>query len=238
MAKKTPSIDPIAWCARAASEEKYRPVLCGVHRDEEDPSIFVATNTHQMYVVQVTHDAPLETVWQPGQRRVLNPKLKVTDSDVNNGTYPNWRRVMPFNLDGSHNSKNAEEIAAGKGRYTEFTFDAGRMAHVLNCMKTAAKQNANRVRFRFETDGTLVLTVTDPFNHDTLTYSLPKFGKLTLTGENADTEIAFCVEYLLDALKGTIGEVTMRFYANSRAAQLNFNAHPGCVAVIMPMALY
>lgn len=259
--KKLKPFDVFAWLNTAVSPDTYRPILCGVYRDAEE-DMFVSTDTHHMLIARVAkYDQPLEDTWTPGTIKVLDTKLqKSLGADTVEGTYPNWRRVIPFNLDGSIRVKSKEDTygAEAKEWCVEITVDAYTFATLLEGLKTAAKNNANRVRFTPDS----LRSSDDPIRWSMLAKTLDEDAGVEFSGkfhcdvklincegkERPITEdefqgrfpVAFNVNLLLDALKGiNLGSnVTMRFWANSRAMQINYEAHPNLAAVVMPMAAY
>jgi hypothetical protein len=255
MAKKPARFDAFAWLDKAVSDDLYRPVLCAVHRDAANPNTFVATNTHILFAVTLDdQDCPLEETWAPGTNKVLNAKLqkKVLDKDVYNFAYPNWSRVIPFALDG----KVKDDGYSKTDMFVEITCNVAELVQVLNYMRPVCKDVANRLRIapiQNKNGGwDIEFKAAYESKHGIEVTTLCKnMATVQLTnGDRVETTfdltnrlpIAFNCEYLLDALNGANlfpdGEVTMRFYAASRAMQMNFSRIPNITAVIMPMSLY
>ncbi len=81
------------FLASAASEDKTRPILQGIHVEtQDDQKIFVCTDGRRMHIVRINVDIP------DGEYQILvNTQSNVTIEAVPPGTYkfPDWRKVDP-----------------------------------------------------------------------------------------------------------------------------------------------
>ncbi len=223
----------------AVSTDNHRPVLTGVlfHYDGSELTL-VATDTHRLAVRKLAHTGggtPFSAVIPDRALKAIKGLPAGDDQEITisfgggrlgveaggarvisqllNGPYPNWERVVP--------SESTRVWQVEKDQLEE------RVKRVM----ILARDNANRVRLAGNGD-TLLLSARSDEKGEAK-------EEVAMVPANGDVEIAFNGRFILDALTPLGGPgVKVEMTESSRPAIFKNGDDDGYFCIIMPMALY
>ncbi len=236
MADLKAAVDSVLF---AVSTDTHRQVLTGVlFLYDGEVLTLVATDTHRLAVrkvikeglgsavnvivpdkalkaiklLPVAEDAPVTILFGGGRLGVEADGAKVV-SQVLNGTYPAWQRVVP----GEHTRVWLAEV--------------DQLSQKLKRMMILARDNAGRVRFKGEGDQIVLASRSEDKGEAK--------EEVTMVPTNGDVEIAFNGKYVLDYLAILPGPgVRIEMTESTKPAVLrSADDTSGSFCVIMPMAL-
>lgn len=222
----------------AVSEDHTRELLTGVNFQYDGETLtLVATDTHRLAVCRIEQPgigSEIKVVVPEKALRIIKSLPVADDEEVTlrfddvrisvdvgtaavvsqllNGTFPNWERVVPT-------------------EYTrQWTLDRKQFVDNLKRMTILARDNSHRVKLAGQGD-TVVITAQSGRGEAR--------EEVSVLSENGDLEIAFNVRYILDALGSMPGEgVRVQITEASRGTVFRpVEKGENQFCVIMPMAL-
>lgn len=229
------AIDSVIY---AVSTDFHRQVLTGVlFSYDGDTLTLVATDTHRLAVRHISQSGigsnttaivpekalkALKTLPVSDEEKIAlkfgNGRVGVQTggarivSQLLNGAYPNWQRVVP-----SESTR-------------KWSVEADQLEDKVRRTLILARDNANRVRFRGAGDQITIAARSDEKGEAK--------EELAMVPENGDIEIAFNGRYVLDALAAVKGPgVNVEMTESSRPAVFRPADDEGYFCVIMPMAI-
>lgn len=223
----------------AVSTDNHRPVLTGVFFSYDGTELtLVATDTHRLAVrkmqqpgggasfsavipdralraiksLPVGDDAVITISFGGGRLGVEAGGARVI-SQLLNGPYPNWERVVP-----SESTRN-------------WQVEVDQLAEKTKRVMILARDNANRVRMTGNGDNLLLSARSEEKGEAK--------EEVPMVPSNGDVEIAFNGKFVQDALQPIKGPgLRVEMTESSRPAIFRPAEDEGYFCVIMPMALY
>lgn len=230
------AIDSVSF---AVSTDNHRPILNGVLFQYDGTTLtLVATDTHRLAVKRLHKPGIGESMTAVVPERALRAikNLPLTDADtvtiafgsgrlgveaggakivsqLLNGTYPNWERVVPTETTRS------------------WTMETDQLKELVGRVMILARENANRVRMIGQGEQVLLAARSDERGEAK--------ELLPAVAVNGDVEIAFNGKFMQDALAAIQGQgVRVEMTEASRAAIFRPVDDESYFCVVMPMALF
>lgn len=222
----------------AVSDDSSRPVLTGVLFSYDGEALtLVATDTHRMAVHKIKQEGigndVTAVVPEKALRIIKNLKIDADEvisigfsesrltvdigsakmvSQLLNGQYPNWERVVP-------------------SEYTRvWTVDRQELHEHVKRAMILARDSANRIRFSGQNDKVVISVRSEDKGESK--------EEISALSKNGDVDIAFNGRYVMEALTALEGEgIQAEMTESSRPAVLRPTESEDTFCVIMPMAM-
>lgn len=231
------AIDSVAY---AASDEEIKPVLTGVlFRYDGSELVMVATDTKRLAVTKIVKEgigSEIKAVVPERALRLVKAlpageaeqidlcfdanriSVEVGDSKIVSqlleGTYPDWERVVPSQFTRS------------------WTLDRGELIDNLRRIQILAKDSANRVRFGGKGEAIMISARSEDKGE--------AHEEIPAVMDNGEFDIAFNGKYVLEAVSALKGEVVVAEMTEPLRPALfrpSDESDGSRFCVIMPMAL-
>ncbi|QYK53919.1 MAG: DNA polymerase III subunit beta [Fimbriimonadaceae bacterium] len=231
-------IKAMASVSYAVSDDSSRPVLTGVLFSYDSETLtMVATDTHRMAVHKIHQEGigsdVTAIVPEKALRIIRNLRLGMDDditigfadsrlvvdigtarivSQLLNGQYPNWERVVP-------------------SEYTRvWTMDRGELFDNVKRAMILARDSANRIRFSGQGEK-VVISVRSEDKGEAK-------EEVAMVSKNGEVDIAFNGRYVMDALNALESDgIRAEMTESSRPAVLRPTESEDTFCVVMPMAM-
>jgi DNA polymerase-3 subunit beta len=230
------AIDSVSF---AVSTDNHRPILTGVLFQYDGTTLtLVATDTHRLAVKTLNKPGIGASLTAVVPERALKAikNLPLADSDevtivfgagrlgveaggakivsqLLNGSYPNWERVVPTESTRS------------------WSMEVDQLKELVGRVMILARENANRVRMIGKQDTVLLEAQSE--ERGKAKEELPSISN------NGEIEIAFNGKFIQDALSAIQGQgVRVEMTENTRPAVFRPTEDESYYCVVMPMALF